>query len=305
MNLISKRQRETRNKETLGERMFRFARKAKGLSLPSLRKGTPEGEEWRRGASKELYNTEFLKSTWERLRSKVIDEEAAQEADLVYDPSQIQKSGVEYLNLQRKTLKRRVAELREELRKDREFYRTWQGALDEMEEAVSRGRDPERDINEVRDTVQGARIEVLESREVLSLFGFRLSVVEAMLTQVAVLDYVMTWKEIFGGEAEEHFKEDLEKHEIRTFLIGEALHEHEQEEGELPAFDNVDEFVEWVSKIPKLREYEGGDRSKGTIRGAIVEARCWMLDTRGSNTSKLSKTLRNCVKYYQKHQVGG
>jgi len=188
--------------EKLKSRLFHYARSLVPIQTPSLPVDLPrtagtqtdlsdrEEDEEPASTGQQLLTLNHLKREWKELRSYVLD--GQKKETTMIGPSDVNVDALRYLESVVDTLSRRNDELEErrgEVLKQRAKERA---AWTERAEAADGDSDA---LEDDRHRLLQLNAQVSEVEHKLSFVGFRRSIAEAMLTQIALLDTIQTWED--------------------------------------------------------------------------------------------------------------
>lgn len=269
--------------ERLEERLTEYARSITPLHLPRLSGKTTELGD-RQGKVEQLYTSGYLKGEWKALRDHVLQDRDEKSRP---HPSDINPDGLRYLETIEEICGRKIADL-EERQED---------LIEEKTHRLKSAKDGEKGDEDSQEVLQSIENQIEEIEEQLSLARYRHSLAEAMLTQIALFDTVLPWRDFepvldFSGEGEGKRLTDRQR---RTVVIGQVLKAYREEHGRLPDFSKKKELKEAFASVKETDsdlteiEFELFSCSKKAIADSLKETGCWPETTPGQKAERSSK----------------
>ncbi len=205
-------------------------------------------------------------------------------------PEDVNVEALRYLESIIDTLNRRNDELekkRDEVLKQRN---AWTAAVE--------GTEGDSDTQEGdRQKLFELNVRLSELEHKLSFVGFRHSMAEAMLTQIALLDTIQTWDDFHPRDRDRN-NDGLNKHEKRAIIIGHILERIRNEEDyKFNKFNSYKDFFNRfnIHELPMHKDY-------GAIRYSLeTKLGLWEKGTEGESASHLPKIRSNCVQFSRKY----
>jgi hypothetical protein len=282
--------------EKLKNRLFRYARSMVQIKLPHLSVESPEEVEGNTetaeaeenvSADLQLHALDHVRREWKKLRSYVLGDED-KETSMV-GPSDVNMEAVSYLESTVETLNRRDEELRKKQSRIRKDKNSWTQSLDDAD-------DGSHDRETLRETISALENRLREIEEMLSIIGFRRSLAEAMLTQIAVADSIQTWEEFHPRRLREN-RNSPDQHQKRAILIGLMAKHIRNKDGYTLQYD-----LSYNSFFNKLNIGKRPlDRSYLAIRNSLAKFGLWETGQHGDEGSHLDEILSNCVGFAEMH----
>jgi len=283
--------------EKLKTRLFHYARSMVQIRLPHLSVESPEEvEENAEPAEAEenvsvdpqLHALDHVKREWEKLRSYVLGDEE-KETSMV-GPSDVDMEAVSYLESTVETLNRRDEELRKKQSRIRKDKKSWTQSLDDAD-------DGPHDRETLHETISALEDRLREIEEMLSIVGFRRSLAEAILTQIAVFDSIQTWEEFHPRPLRED-KDGPNRHEKTAIVIGLIAKYIRHKDGY-----KIRDDLSYVSFFNALNIGEHPlDKNYHAIRYSLEKFGLWEAGDEGDEASNLNKILSNCITFAEDRQ---
>lgn len=273
----------------LEERLTEYARSITPLHLPRLSGKTTEMGD-RQGKIEQLYTPGYLKEEWKALRDHVLQDRDEKSRP---HPSEIDPDGLSYLETIEQVCRRKATNL-EERRDDLMKQKArWLDSTQDEEKSQNESDGEEAS----QDVLQSIGNQLEEIEEQLSLARYRHSLAEAMLTQIALFDTILPWRDFepaldFSGEGEGKRLTDRQR---RTVAIGQVLKAYKKEHGRLPDFSKKKELKEAFASVKETDsdlteiEFELFSCSKKAIADSLKETGSWPETTPGQKAERSSK----------------
>lgn len=236
----------------------------------------------------QLHTLNRVRREWKKLRSYVLGDEE-KETSMV-SPRDVDMEAVSYLESMVETLNRREKELRKKQSRVRDDKASWTQSLSDT-------NDGPHDRETLRETISALEDRIREIEEMLSIIRFRLSLAEAMLTQIAVVDSIQTWEEFHSRPLGED-RDSPNQHEKTAILIGLiARYIRDKEVYEIRDDLSYESFFNALS----IGEHPL-DKSYHAIRSSLDKFGLWETGKEGEEASNLSEILSNCVSFAETHE---
>lgn len=281
--------------EKLKSRLFDYARTMVRIQMPRLSMEAP-AEKKPKDSDEEDINTaglqplsiNHLREEWKELRSYVLDGEEVETTTV--SPTDVSIEAISYLESMVRTLKRR----KNELEKKRVYLVNQKDSW--VEEFNNDGTESETDI--YREAINSLENSIQEIEEKLSLIGFRYSLAELILTQVALLDTVQTWKEFHPRKGPVYEPIDINDAERRAISIGLVV-EYVRDRNDYTIID-FESYKECFEKFnfhvdPLNEKYH-------TTRSSLEKLKLWVPGKEGKEAANLREILSNCVDFAKSNQ---
>jgi hypothetical protein len=258
------------------------------LSVESLgdvgeRSTEPDEAEENVSVAPQLHAMEHVKREWKKLRSYVLDDEE-KETSFV-GPSEVSMEAVSYLESMVETLNRRDEELRKKQSRIRKDKKSWTQSLDDAD-------DGPHDRETLHETISALEDRLREIEEMLSIIGFRHSLAEAMLTQIAVADSIQTWEEFHPRPLRED-KDGPKRHEKTAIVIG-LIAKYIRDKDDYEIRDDLP-YVSFFNAL-NIGEHPL-DKDYHAIRSSLDKFGLWETGEYGDEASHLSEILSNCIRF--------
>lgn len=281
--------------EKLKSRLFDYARTIVPLQIPRLSQETPperkpkdSDEEDIDTAGLQPLSINHMRREWKELRSYLLGNDEVETAKV--GPNDVDMEAISYLESMVSTLERRKNELEEKRIDLVNQKRSW------VEGFNSNGKENE--VDTYQETINSLENNIQETEEKISLIGFRYSLAEVMLTQIALLDTVQTWKEFYPRKGPVHESSDISDAKRRAISIGLIVeYIRNKNDYSLRDFESYKEcFKRFNFHVDPLNE------NHLTIRSSLEKLGLWVTEKEGKKAANLREILSNCVDYAKSNQ---